>query len=534
MRFIKLTGLSTMIISSLFFNSSCKKNLEEHPYSSISSVQVFTNEDGLNKATLGIYQAYVETWPTTWWRFGAAETGHQYSTQGQFGDSFFDSYNKFVTTPSTNTGGELDAIYAQDYKMISRANTVIANATVAVKDTSIANKYIAEARFLRAFAYFDLARNFGGVPIVNQPITSLAQSGLINGKRATLQATYDFIVADMLYAISDLPDKRTGADVGRVSMGVAKAFLGKIYLTMAGKPLNASGYYQKAINMLTQVVGGASESKYNFALMPNFPDVFSNNNKRNAEILLVFTNFYNATAAGSGVGSIWPFFLGGRGLVNTDEQSQAGVTYKFYQLFGSGDTRRDFTCVRSYSTSGNADVAKAGDSIVYNQVRLRYIDSTNHQVFGNTTVNQGIVYGKFDRTPRGSGVVPWGYPIDMVQLRFSDVLLCLAEADIETGDLANALQLINRVRTRAHATPYNDLANMEARVRLERRLELTAEFTTVYDIRRWGTLQSEISAEVPSQVVGGIVGTYSAKLELYPIPQHEIDVNPNLTQNPGY
>lgn len=69
---------------------------------------------------------------------------------------------------------------------------------------------------------------------------------------------------------------------------------------------------------------------------------------------------------------------------------------------------------------------------------------------------------------------------------------------------------------------------------MERRLELTGEFNTVYDIRRWGTLQSEIAAEVPSQVVGGVVGTYSAKLELYPIPQTEIDVNPNLTQNPGY
>ncbi len=531
MKFIKIPALITAVVSCLILNSSCKKNLEEHPYSSISSSAVFNSEDGLKKATLGIYQTYVETWPTTWYRFGAAETGHQYATQGQFGDTFFDSFNKFSTTPSNNTGGELDAIWAQDYQMIARANTVIDNATTAVADTSIANKYIAEARVLRGFAYFDLARNFGGVPIVDKQITSLTQTSLIYGKRATLQATYDFIVADMLYGISELPAKWTGADLGRVSSGITKGLLGKIYLTMAGKPLLAASYYQKAIDMLSQIVGSANEAKYGFGLMPNFTDVFSNQYKKNEEILVVFSNFYSSNNT---MDSIWPFFLGGRGLINTDEQSQAGLTYKFYQLFGSGDTRRDFTAVTRYAAAGNADVAVGGDSIIYNQNRLRYIDSTNHAVFGNATTNQGIVYGKFDRTPRASGVVPWGYPIDMIQLRFSDVLLCLAEADIETGNTTDALPLINRVRTRAHAAPYTDMTNMEARVRLERRLELTAEFNTVYDIRRWGTLQTEIAAEVGSQVVGGVVGTYSPKLELYPIPQSEIDVNSGLTQNPGY
>jgi hypothetical protein len=531
MKFIKLPALITAVVSCLILNSSCKKNLEEHPYSSISSSAVFNSEDGLKKATLGIYQTYVESWPTTWYRFGAAETGQQYATQGQFGDTFFDSFNKFTSSPTSNTAGELDGIWSQDYQIISRANTVIANATTAVSDTSIANKYISEARFLRGFAYFDLVRNFGGVPIIDKQITSLSQTDLIYGKRATIQATYDFIVADMLNAASELPDKRTGADLGRISAGIAKGFLGKVYLTMAGKPLMAAGYYQKAIDILSQLVGPANEAKYGFGLMPNFTDVFSNSNKRNEEILLVFSNFYTSSNT---MDSIWPFFLGGLGLVNTDEQSQAGLTYKYYQLFENGDTRRDFTAVARYAAAGQAGVAAAGDSIIYNQTRLRYIDSTNHAVFGNATTNQGIVYGKFDRTPRASGTAPWSYAIDMVQMRFSDVLLSLAEAEIETGDAADALVLINRVRVRAHATPYAGTTDLEAKVRLERRLELAAEFTTVYDIRRWGTLQSEIAAEVPSQVVGGVVGTYSPKLELYPIPQTEIDVNKNLTQNPGY
>ena len=75
---------------------------------------------------------------------------------------------------------------------------------------------------------------------------------------------------------------------------------------------------------------------------------------------------------------------------------------------------------------------------------------------------------------------------------------------------------------------------MEARVRLERRLELTGEYTTIFDIRRWGILQSEIAAMTPGQVTGGIVGTYDPKFELFPIPLAELNVNPNLKQNPGF
>ena len=530
MKRIKIAVLTTLVVSCMVFNSSCKKNLEEQPYSSLLSSNVFNNEDGLKKATLGVYQTYVQNWTNTWYRFGAAETGHQYATMGQFGD-YFNSHSQFATTPSNNTGVQLATLWSEDYRMIARANTVIVNATVAVPDATIANKYIAEARFLRGYMYFDLARNFGGVPIVGEQITSLSQTDLIYGKRTTLQETYDFLIADMLFAASNLPDKWTGADAGRISAGTAKAMLGKVYLTMAGKPLNNTEYYQKAVDILSEVVGPAGEAKYGFGLQPNFTDVFSSINKKNAEVVFVFGNFYSAINTNA---SIWPFFLGGRGLLNNSEQSQAGVTYKYYQLFEPTDVRRDFTCVIRYKAAGNADQALAGDSIVYDPVKLKYIVKRSGAIFGNATINQGIVYGKFDRTPRGSADAPWAYPIDMIQLRFSDVLLCLAEALNETGNPGGALTLLNRVRTRAHATGYLDAGNMVNKIRLERRLELTGEFNTVYDIRRWGTLQQEIAAEVPSQVIGGVVGTYSPKLELYPIPQAEIDKNGSLTQNPGY
>lgn len=512
-------------------SSSCKKNLVETPYSSLSSSEVFNSETGLKEATLGIYQNYTNAYFTTWYRFCLNESGQQYSTAAFYGDAFCTDQNGFVGTPQSMVAGEADLVWAQDYAGIARANTVIANATKAVSDTSIANKYIAEARFLRAFAYFDLVRLFGGVPIIDQQITSLSQTNLIYGKRASVQDTYNFIVADLLYAASELPDTRSATDAGRVTAGTAKAMLGKVYLTMAGKPLSQTAYYQKAVDVLKQVVGGDGEAKYNFSLLNNIADVYSITNKKNTEVVLAFSFFYSSSNTSANLN---PFFSLPNGYTSGDEQTFFGLTYAFYQLYESKDTRRDLTMISRYKTVHTGNNAVEGDSIIYNAARLRYIDTNNHAIFASQAVNSGIAFGKYDRTPRVAGSPPWGYSTDLIMMRFSDVILCLAEAEVETGDLSSALVLINRIRARAGATPYTDAVNMQARVRLERKLELMGDYTTVFDIRRWGTLQNEIAGMSASQVASGVKGTYGTKYELYPIPQAEINTNPNLTQNPGY
>lgn len=529
MKTIKLRASIAVIVALTIISSSCKKNLEEKPYSTLSSNVVFTNEDGLKKVTLGIYQTFTSDPFTAWYRFGLAESGHQYSGQGMFGDAFWSDENRFVGTATSQVAGECNTVWVQDYQVISRANIVIAHAAEAVKDANVAARYVAEARFLRGFAYFDLVRNFGGVPIVDKEIKSINDKNLLYGSRASVQDVYTFIVSDMLAAVASLPDKWSGADLGRVSAGTAKAMLGKVYLTMAGKPLNLSGYYQKAIDVLSEVVGPANEAKYNFGLLPNFTDVFSNNNKRNSEIVLSFSWFYNS----SNTGAIMPFFCMPRGFVSPDEQTFYGLTPKFYHLFEKNDVRRDATMITRYKSVYTGDGATLGDSIIYNEQRWKYIDTITHSICAGQTVYQGITYAKFDRSNRPVAN-PFSFQDDIIIMRFSDVLLCLAEAMIQNGDPGSALPLINRVRTRAGATPYATADDMLNRVRLERRLELTGEYTTVYDIRRWGTLQNEIAAMDPVQVSGGVLGKYDPRFELYPIPLSQIQANPNLTQNPGY
>lgn len=515
---------------------SCKKDLEETPYSTISPGTIFTSEAGLKQATLGIYQSWTATNFTSdkpfdnifdvYYRFTLTETGHLYVAPGVHGTAFMDPYESFAHTKADGAGA---TVWQRSYLTIARANAVIFNASKAVSSQNVADVYIAEAKFNRAYAYFNLVRFFGGVPIINSEITSLEQSDLIFGARASIEETYNFIIEDLKFAESKLPNTWSSADKGRVTAGTAKAMLGKVYLTMAGKPLNKNDHFQKAVDKLKEVVNAAAT--YNFGLVSDFKSIFSTSNEVNQEVVLAFRYVWTSTLINANLN---PFFNTVDGLVpsaaSSSTQTQYGLTYTFWQLYESSDVRRDFTVIERYKHYPD------GDSLIYDPATYHYISKSSGLPVFNTTIKYGLGYGKFSRDERPSGAFPWSYQNDLIEYRYADVLLCLAEALNETGATQDALTYINMVRQRAGASLYvlTNQADLRAKIRNERKLELMGEGTTVHDVRRWGTLQQEIGAMSPNQFVSGSVPTYNAKLELYPIPFAEINANPNLTQNPGW
>jgi hypothetical protein len=508
---------------------SCKDNLDEKPFSSLSKEVVFENEEGLNQATIGVYQMYTAPdFSDISARFTLTETGHRYATAGIGVGG--DPYYRFGHLPNS---GAFASVWSRFYRIIFRANIVIANAKLAVPgEEAEADPYIAEARFLRAYAYFNLVRLFGGVPVILEPINSLKDTELIFGAKKTNTEVYDVILQDLAFAENNLPDSRSGAELGRVTAGTAKAMLGKVYLTMAGKPLSQTSNYQKAVDKLKEITGANNEAKYGFELMSNFQQIFSLTNERNAEIVLSFGYFINSSNPN---GNILPFNLFPPGLVNGDEQTNYGLTYDFYKLYEPTDVRRDVTVISKYVFRGVArGDAQPGDSIVYDTVKANYVNQRTKVSVGTGNYKYGISFGKLAREPRPAGAAIQGYSSDLIELRFSDVLLCLAEALVETGKPAEALPLLNRVRARAKATASKatSAADLRAAIRKERRLELSGEFNTVFDIRRWGTLSEEIAAMSPDQIVDNILLPYTPKLEIYPTPQSQIDANPNLKQDP--
>jgi hypothetical protein len=500
---------------------SCKKSLIEKPVSSLSTSTVFTSEDGLKKAIYGVYQGYDgANFVGPIFTFAVTEAGQKYATFGMSGAFFGAEIENYSIHP---TDGPMATNWVELYTVISRANTIIANASKAV-DAATAELYIAEAKTLRAYAYFMLVRLYGDVPLVTEQITSLSQQNAIFGPRVAAKDVYTQIVTDLQEGESKLPDLRTGPDIGRVTSGAAKAILGKVYLTMAGAPLKLPGYFQKAVDELTQIT--SNQSKYGYALSSDFASIFSETNERNSEIILSFSQFYSAISTNSG--SVYPFLLLPNGYSDKDEQTCFGFTKAFYNLYENSDSRRDETLVSKYLD------LRTNDSVKYVLDSNSYIDQVTKKIVG--IKGCGISYGKLDRSARPSGSVPWGHGTDQVHLRYSDVLLMLAEASNEVGKTGDALSYLNRVRTRAHTSlvTANDQAGLRAAIREERLLELVGEYTTVFDIRRWGTLHSEIAAMSTSQTVNRDLQPYDPKLELYPIPQAEIYANPNLKQNPGY
>ncbi|MEO9021825.1 MAG: RagB/SusD family nutrient uptake outer membrane protein [Ginsengibacter sp.] len=522
---MKLKFIIPALLITAICTESCKKNLEETAYSFLSTNTVFSSETGLKQATLGVY----DSWradpifdPVYQWTL--AEAGQQYVTSGMIAAGIITPFYNFNETPSDLN---VTNVWPRYYQTIARANTVIAHAGEAVKDSVVANTYKAEARFLRAYAYFMLVRDFGGVPLIKTEINSIAQSDQIFATQSSVQDVYNFIIQDLQFSETHLPAFWTGNDLGRISAGAAKALLGKVYLTGAGLPLKNPQYYQLAVSKLNEIVGSSNEAKYNFGLLPKFSDVFSNKNKHNKEIVFSWSNAYSS--ANSHNGTLFPFFLLPTGLAGTT-QTGYGLTQAFYNLYENSDTRRDVTVISRYV------LQTTGDSIIYDNTIHHYINKTQGgAIYGDATIQYvGMAYGKLARDPIGSK--PTASSVDLIQMRFSDVLLCLAEALNETGNSGDAVALVNRVRARAGATQYSVGSQDQVRneIRLERRLELTGEYTTVFDIRRWGTLKNEIAAMDPAQVVNNDLGAYASKFELYPIPQAEIDANPNLKQNPGY
>ncbi|PMD98850.1 RagB/SusD family nutrient uptake outer membrane protein [Siphonobacter sp. BAB-5405] len=510
---------------------ACRDNLKEAPFSSLSEDQVFSDEEGLSKATLGVYQIWTSAnYADVWSRFILSEAGQRYTTGGILGPGG-DPFYRYGHLPSA---GAFDAVWSRMYKVVYRANIVIDNARRAVTNDTLATPYIAEARFLRGYAYFNLVRDFGSVPLLLRQIISLNDRDLIYAPKATTEEIYAAIVEDLTFAENNLPDQWTGENLGRVSAGTAKAMLGKVYLQMAGRPLNKTEYYQRAAEKLQEVVGAENEAKYNFGLMDDFRDVFSLENERNKELVLSFGYFINSSNPN---GNIFPFNLFPRGLVNGDEQTGFGYTYDFYKLYEKADTRRDFTLVDRYVFRGVANGgAQPGDSIIYDPQTWHYRVKRTGEIFLQSNFECGVAYGKLARVARPEGSPAQGYSSDLIELRFSDVLLGLAEAYVETGKPAQALPLLNRVRSRAKATLVraSDVASLRQAIRRERRLELTGEFNTVYDIRRWGTLKEEMDAITPRQIINSVLTPYNAKFEIYPIPQSQLDANPNLRQNDGW
>lgn len=470
-------------------------------------------------------------------------------------------YTSLVYFQSTGaSNGPLSNFWQYRYKGIANCNLALSHISKAAIDTEIRDRLVGELRFLRAFMYFDLVKNFGGVPL----FTELEMPEQLEGKtRATQEEIYKFVCDELEAAAAVLPQRSEYAatDMGHATRGAALGFLGKAYLYQ--------GKWQEAKDALETVI---TENEYD--LLDNFGDVWAIGSNNSKESLFEIQTMYNGdlyntgsslsviTGCRNGVGDGWAW--GGPTSDLENAYIAAGDSERLrWTIIKSGCTEiAGETQFREFVANTAATISReqfnsyknlfGWNDVVYSTSYI--IDPAQHK---SARIMRKFFIPLSDRPDIYlQGKIPQNYRL----LRYADVLLMYAEACNELGLDKDAREALNKVRNRAKLGDVTSSGTeLRDAIRTERRLELACECQRLYDLRRWtcdngkkmmcnimgptgsfvlyNTGDDADPFEKYNQVESSDKGkTFQENRDLlFPIPLYEIqNSNGSITQNPNW
>lgn len=361
---------------------------------------------------------------------------------------------------------------------------------------------VAEAKFFRAYAYFDLVRTFGEVPKIDFKITSPTDG---HKRKATVAEIYALIDADLTAAEANLPLNWPAKFAGRLTTGAAKS--------LHAKTLLYRQQWAPALALCQQVISSGQ-----YSLSTPYYKIFKKEGELNSESI-----FEIQASKTAGDGDIYWSRLGqcqgvrgGSGAWdlgwgwNTPTSSLEGA-------YEAGDERKEATILYSNQSDGGPNTGGYGLTLP-NLTNALY---WNKKVYNNYSDYLAAGLG----TPNNEAQNTWN---NQRVLRYADVLLMAAEAANEVGgapNQVNATNWVNMIRARANlgAIAFGTQATMRAAIKKERRLEFAMEFERFFDLVRWNDATS---------VLGGL--GYQNKHRFYPIPTTALNANPQLVQNPEW
>jgi hypothetical protein len=435
--------------------SSCSEFLEQPVLGQENLDTYFQSEEECLKQIAGCYQSIF--WDD-WWQIAKFTLTCDMCTDDMWmGNTTQDaSEHRDFAHYTGNPQAEVQQNYWQyRYKGILRTNICIRRIPDApISNETLRKRMIAEAKFIRALQYFELAKNFGGLPIV----LDMAMPADIEGvTRSSLEDTYKQIEQDLLDAIPDLPlrSEYPATDMGRATKGAAQGYLGKVYLYQ--------GKYEDAETVLEDVINSDE-----YDLLPNFSDVWSMTYNNSIESL--FEIQYNSETN---------YSLGGRISVVCGSRDDSGwswglPTSNLEKAFtDAGDNERlRWTIIKHGATEIPGD---PGATTPY------VIEPDKHK---SARVSRKLYIPVAQRpSPYDANHIPLNYRM----LRYADVLLMYAEVKNALNKDSEAQWALNdKIRDRVGLLAVQASGNaLRDAIRLERRLELALENQRLYDIRRW-------------------------------------------------
>ena len=431
------------------------------------------------------------------------------------------------------------------YGGIRSCNRLLANIDrISGLDAGLKARYVAEARAIRAYHYFQLMTWYGDVPLITSEVSVSEANGVARTPRAEV---LDFVLTELDAAAADLPLNTAYApeDQGRFTKGGA--------LGLKARALLYEGRWADVTAVTDQLMGGQAGS---YGLFPSYAGVFAPANQYSREVLLDLEfafparthsvqRFFIPRTEGKIVCSIAPTqeLVDSYVMANGKAIGEAGSGYDATKPYQGRDPRFAATLVydgyewrrpdgstiiiKTFPGTGDNSVDRA-DASPTGYYSSKYFDPT-----ADANLNSGL---------------------NLIIVRYADVLLMQAEAKNEQGLLSAAdwAATIGALRRRAGFTdaaalayPGGDQASLRAIIRRERRTELAMEGMRVFDIRRWRTAEIVLNGYAHGIPAGdpAVDNGYlrvdlrafdPAKHYLWPIPQRERDINANLTQNPGW
>ncbi|SMO73457.1 RagB/SusD family nutrient uptake outer membrane protein [Fodinibius sediminis] len=393
-------------------------------------------------------------------------------------------------------------MWSRNYSGINRANTAIINISEMDQTTlgeDLKNRLTAELRFLRALFYFNLVRYFGDVPLVTNAET--VQEAMI--PRTPKNEVYAQIISDLEFAGQHLPIEYGEGDMGRATKGAAKILLGKVHLRREN--------WEMASATLAEVV--ENESQYGYGLFENYGDNWGQATETGQEAVFYIEFMMpplNSNGAGGLQGPKYSVHEGQGIPCKSAASFEADIpTEELYNRFSDDDERKNVTFQTEFYCG---DTAYPSDIPLF----TKYWDE-NVSVPTQSEHNFHVI-------------------------RYADALLMYAEALFEQGNETEALAQINRVRERAfNDQAHNYVTLSREKIWEERLLELAQEGHRWFDLTRQGRFiermkeHSQREEEIAGEPVrASLRNNIKDYMNLMPIPQREIDVNPELEQNPGW
>lgn len=413
-------------------------------------------------------------------------------------------------------GERLRDFYQSNFKGIFLCNSAIAGLSASKIADNVKSRLIAEAKFLRGFYYFELVKNFGGVPVITSVVTT---EYLDTMTRATVPKVYRQIKQDFTEAAAVLPTltEQNAKDRGRATQGAALAFLAKAELY--------DGNWEAALVAAKKVIEAGD-----YILEPDFGDLWNPSNVNSREFIFsIGTGVWSFNAFGNPIPLMcgtraekgWGYLCPTSNLERHYLADQDSVRLKWtiikHQQPVPGDTTKRF--------NARPDVSKSARF-------SRKLYTPSLQRFG------------------GSGTK---LPNNVIFMRYADLLLIAAEAAYHRNDPSTAVGYLNEVRKRAKVSETTSMSgpNLLDAIYKERRSELAFEGHRLFDLRRTKQLSQtfgilgafvtynqgsadfyETSNKREKQDKG--VNFKTDKHELWPIPQDELNRRRGLRQNPGY